>query len=258
MELSKHNNHRSLGYLSWLRKQPCVVSGRKAECAHHIRLGTNGGVSLKPSDYFCIPLLNEYHTSGLFALHVIGEETFLNQFKLKPSQLFVKYLKGYIEFKFKLLIDLKDKSDNEMIAYLVQILEERDLAVTKVVKKKASAKVKTDKELKEKLKGSEFYEKAKIQKREMDKELRQVIKSSQRKVNTSQSLVGTEFYERAKELKRVKDKELREKLKETSKKTKIKSSLKENEFYQKSKELKRIRDKEIRDKLKLQKKSLKK
>ncbi|EQC44048.1 DUF968 domain-containing protein [Bacteriovorax sp. Seq25_V] len=259
MELTKYSNHRSAAYLNWLRKQTCVISGRKAECAHHIRLGTNGGVSLKPSDYFCIPLRNEYHTTGLFALHVIGEETFIKQFKLNIHSLFVKYLKEYITHKYKILIDLKDKSDEQMIAYLIQILEEKDLAVSPVVKKKASAKAKSEKDLKIKLKGNEFYEKAKILKREKDKELRQNIKATTKREKVSTSLVGNEFYEKAKELKRSKDKELRDKLKENAKKEKssTKLSLKNNEFYQKSKELKRQRDKELRDKIKQAKKASK-
>ena len=84
MEFSKHKNHRNPNYLIWLREQPCVASGEKAQCAHHVRLGTNGGSSLKPSDYFCIPLIHEYHTTGLFAIHVVGEDTFLNQSRLWP------------------------------------------------------------------------------------------------------------------------------------------------------------------------------
>ena len=124
MELSKHKNHRNLKYLNWLRKQPCVVSGDKAQCAHHIRLGTNGGSSLKPSDYFCIPLLNEYHTTGSYAIHVVGENTFLKQLKLDRNKLFIQFLKQYLVEEFTVYFQLENLSDEVLISHLINLIEE--------------------------------------------------------------------------------------------------------------------------------------
>lgn len=258
MKLSKHENHRNADYLKWLRKQPCAASGQKAECAHHIRIGTNGGSSLKPSDYFCIPLTNEHHTTGLFALHVIGEDTFLKEFKLKKKELFVYYLKSYLLEKFEVHVQLKDFEPDVLIAQMIKIIEENGPKIDRPKKKK---KKKVESKIpKQSITENEFYQKAKEAKKVKDRELRLKIKEAKAqevkpkvKKKKSNSLVGTEFYERAKEEKRLRDKELRRKMK-TYQKSK-RASVTESDYYQKAKELKRIRDKEFRDKLKEQRKA---
>lgn len=244
MHLSKHTQHRNSKYLDWLRKQKCVVSGDPAQCAHHIRLGTNGGTSLKPSDYFCIPLLNEYHTTGPFALHVVGEETFLNQFKLEPKKLFVSYLKEFLMqeqgFEFK-----SGKLDDEKaIAKLIELLESNR---TELPKKKKSTKKKADspKEKAPSITEDGYYQKAKELKRERDKELRKKLKDKTPTTST-QSLKGNEVYEKAKELKRKRDKELRKKLKAQA--PKAPPSFKGSDQYEIAKEKKRELDKEFRKK----------
>ncbi|OUR99565.1 hypothetical protein A9Q84_00665 [Halobacteriovorax marinus] len=242
MELSAHRNHRNLKYLNWLRKQPCVVSGKKAECAHHIRLGTNGGTSLKPSDYFCIPLLNEFHTTGSSALHIIGEETFLNHFKLDKSQLFLKYLSQYLLEVFDVHFQLSGSSDEELLEKIIALLEAKNLFVEK--KKKPKTKSKTDSP-KVSLTENDFYQKSKELKRVKDKELRDKLKKNKTVIKAT-SLKGTEFYENAKELKRARDKELRAKLKAT--KIKTKSSSTGSDFYEMAKEKKKAQEKEMRDK----------
>lgn len=201
MELSKHSTHRNQKFLSWLRLQNCVVSGKKAQCAHHIRLGTNGGTGIKPSDYFCLPLRNEFHTTGPDALHLIGEETFLNKFQLDPISLFIKYLKEYLANEFDILYSLEPEDKKESLAQLIEIVETKNI---KKVKKKIKVKpkiktpkVKTDKE-------KEFYEVAKALKRAKDKELRGKLKQE---IDPKQS----EFYQKAKEAQKLKQKEYRDK-----------------------------------------------
>lgn len=238
MQLSKHKNHRNSKYLAWLRTQKCAVSGQGAQCAHHIRLGTNGGTGIKPSDYFCIPLLNEYHVSGPSALHIIGEETFLSNFGLDPKKLFIQYLKDYLAQNLEVYYMLERKSDEEVIKDLIELIEEKMPKLHKAPKKTPKKAPKNPKSLSKSptsksLKGDPYYEKAKELKRERDKELRKKLKEdapskpksqpktrpkikAKKKVpnKVSTSLKGDPYYERAKELKRQRDKEMRRKLKE--------------------------------------------
>lgn len=252
MELFKHKNHRNLKYLNWIRKQKCVATGKKAECAHHIRINTNGGSSIKPSDYFCIPLTNEYHTTGLFAIHVIGEETFLKELKLTPNELFVNLLKQFLLDEFNVLVHLENKKDELLIAYMIEMIEENGPKFDGPKKRKKPKNSITD---------NEFYQKAKEIKSEQDKELRAKIKEEtkalkekitipKKTAKTSVPAANKEYYEKAKEYKRVRDKELRTKIKIDKKENKTKVSATQTDFYEKAKELKRQRDKEFRDKLK--------
>lgn len=246
MELSKHRAHRNPKYLEWLRGQKCAVSGQPAECAHHIRLGTNGGAGLKPSDYFCIPLLNDYHVCGINALHVIGEETFLTRFGLDPKALFIRYLKRYLIETFDIYHMLEGRSQEETIAELIGLIENKLPKLERPGKKKQKNK--------RSLADDEFYQRAKELKKKRDKELRKKLKEkappakSPSKPSAKMSFKGNEAYERAKELKRQRDKELRKKLK--AKNPPKPASLKGQEFYEKAKEKRRQMDKEYRKKKK--------
>ena len=267
MELSKHKNHRDASYLSWLRKQECVISGQKAQCAHHIRLGTNGGSSLKPSDYFCIPLLNEYHTTGLFAIHIIGEDSFLTQFRLNKNELFIGYLKKYLIEEFNTYIQLEDLYGESLIAYMIKLIEEKGPTFDKARKKAKSKKTKSSSISKKSITENEFYQKAKEEKKVRDRQLRMKLKEADKdsekdfspilKKKTSKSVStfkGNEYYEKSKELKRLRDKEMRDKLKLSQKVNKKNNA--QTEIYQQAKEKKRIKDKEFRQKLKEQRKSV--
>lgn len=173
MELSKHKNHRNLKYLSWLRGQACAVSGDKAQCAHHIRLGTNGGSSLKPSDYFCIPLLNEFHTTGAQALHIIGEDTFLTTHKLNKVELFNYYLKAYLKETFDTYIQIDGRTALELLVFMVELIEDKGPEKKLRAKKKAAPKTKLPKVS---ITENEFYQKSKELKKEHDRELRAKLK----------------------------------------------------------------------------------
>ncbi len=238
MNLSQHTAHRNDQYLSWLRTQNCIVSNVKAECAHHIRLGTNGGTGIKPSDYFCIPLTNENHTTGSNALHLIGEDTFLEMHQIDKEQMFVYYLSKFIKETLEIKVPLTQMP-------LIAIKDLIDLIESKRERKKTVKKSKPKKV-------DPYYEKAKELNREHQKEMRAKIKESAPKPKKV-SITENEYYQLAKEEKRLRDKELRRKIKESSK-TKKKVSMADNPFYQKAKEVKRLRDKEMRKKLKEQKK----
>lgn len=59
---------RDPAYLKWLREQPCIVTGRRGNDNEtvdpaHFRWGTDGGMGLKPSDCYALPLLHSEHLS---------------------------------------------------------------------------------------------------------------------------------------------------------------------------------------------------
>lgn len=70
----KPKTFRNRKYLEFIRKQPCILTGRDFTetdvVAHHIRLGAGAGVGQKPSDYRTIPLTAEKHVE----LHNTGEK----------------------------------------------------------------------------------------------------------------------------------------------------------------------------------------
>ncbi|CBW25760.1 hypothetical protein BMS_0868 [Halobacteriovorax marinus SJ] len=227
LHLSKYTAHRNQKYLAWLREQSCVVSGKKAQCAHHIRLGTNGGTGLKPSDYFCIPLLNEYHTTGSSALHIIGEETFLAQFKIDSKKIFIYFLRKYLSENYDILYGINNKSDEEVLFDLITIIESKiDRPIKKVKRQKPKEKPATPKVS---ITESNYYQVAKKLKNERDKELRKKIKESSTTSSIKKQFKGNEFYEKAKEAKRLKDRELRKRNKELAAKIKKEEKLKRRE-----------------------------
>ena len=64
---------RSKPYRQFIASLPCLVSGRIGETqAAHLRTGTGGGMGLKPSDIYCVPLSFKEHKRQ----HDIGERTF--------------------------------------------------------------------------------------------------------------------------------------------------------------------------------------
>lgn len=260
MELCRHKNYRNADYLSWLRTQKCLVSGGTAECAHHVRLGTNGGKGLKPSDYFCIPLTHDFHTKGPKALHLIGEKTFLNSYKIEIVFVFIDQLRRYLidKYQFKSnqmfddpLVEIESLVSEIEMRRPVECLKKKKIKA-KPAKKDLAPKVKKLIPSPPKASEAEFYQKAKELKRAKDKELRASLKEKKnlgepirlkKKVASnpsSQLSKDNEFYQKAKEFRKAKEKELREK-------NKAKQSQIRKELYQKSKALKKEREKVLRD-----------
>ena len=64
---------RSPAHRAWVRKFACCGCGATAaiECAH-VRVGTDGGVGIKPSDKWVISLCRDCHSRQ----HQIGEQSF--------------------------------------------------------------------------------------------------------------------------------------------------------------------------------------
>ena len=64
---------RSDKHLKFIRSLPCCVCRAKPPSeAAHIRLGSDGGMGLKPSDKFTVPLCHMCHSRQ----HQTGERTF--------------------------------------------------------------------------------------------------------------------------------------------------------------------------------------
>ncbi len=74
MDNPKKTVVRSEKYLKAVRKLPCSISGCNTQPIHaaHIRKGTDGGMGLKPSDTWAIPLCYQHHHEQ----HQIGEMPF--------------------------------------------------------------------------------------------------------------------------------------------------------------------------------------
>lgn len=78
---------RSPGHLAWIRGHECSVTapgalhaGRIEAC--HVRTGTDGGTSLKPSDNFTLPLCALHHKIQ----HDIGEPAFERDYEIDMKQ----------------------------------------------------------------------------------------------------------------------------------------------------------------------------
>ena len=66
---------RDDAYKAWIRTLPCVACGieGRSEAAH---TGADGGMSMKASDYSCVPLCSGCHTQAPGAYHRVGKRAF--------------------------------------------------------------------------------------------------------------------------------------------------------------------------------------
>ena len=87
---------RDKQYMHWLRQQACCVSGDPYDTiAHHVRMGANAGIGMKPSDYRTVPLSPQLHVT----LHNNGEREFWYKAKIDPLSKIVEYLIRYLNEK---------------------------------------------------------------------------------------------------------------------------------------------------------------
>ena len=91
MLLPKHKPLRNRPYLDWLRDQPCVVTGA-GECEPaHLRWGTDGSLSSKPSDCYAFPLhwslhrKQHQHGEPSFWLEMVNEHPLFLQWLLQQA-----------------------------------------------------------------------------------------------------------------------------------------------------------------------------
>jgi hypothetical protein len=80
---------RCASHLTWLRGCSCVIEKRNGHVcsgkieAAHVRCGTDGGISMKPSDIFALPLCAEAHREQ----HQIGEPAFERRYEIDMREL---------------------------------------------------------------------------------------------------------------------------------------------------------------------------
>ena len=89
------------GHRAWVRRHDCCVTGCKRspiECAH-VRLGTDGGCGLKPSDRWAISLCWLHHREQ----HQIGEAKFERKYELDLTALATEFAKRS-PFRWKILV----------------------------------------------------------------------------------------------------------------------------------------------------------
>jgi len=73
---------RSSSHLAAIRQLPCIACGREGETeAAHIRVGTDGGMGVKPHDKFAVPLCRACHRQQ----HQVGEVTFWSGLGIDPT-----------------------------------------------------------------------------------------------------------------------------------------------------------------------------
>jgi hypothetical protein len=90
--IPKKKTSRDKKYLAWIRQQPCLVSGSEYDIvAHPVRLPGEGGIGMKVSDYYTVPLRAEIHVQ----LHLTGEMEFWSLQYIKPTEELVRLLESY-------------------------------------------------------------------------------------------------------------------------------------------------------------------
>jgi hypothetical protein len=77
---------RSWRYLAWIRTLPCACCGLDpaGEAAH---TGSDGGTSLKSSDYSAVPLCSSCHTMAPDSYHVLGRDEFEGRRNMKLAEI---------------------------------------------------------------------------------------------------------------------------------------------------------------------------
>ena len=66
---------RDWQYRAWIRTLPCAACGSRW-CVEAAHTGSDGGMSQKASDFSCVPLCKDCHTSRPTAYHRVGKEEF--------------------------------------------------------------------------------------------------------------------------------------------------------------------------------------
>jgi len=74
---------RSTKHLNFIRSLPCYISEQTPSQACHIRILSDGGTGLKPSDCFVLPFIYQYHKMQTD----LGEQSFYKKFNINPFTL---------------------------------------------------------------------------------------------------------------------------------------------------------------------------
>jgi hypothetical protein len=63
LTFAEPRRHRDREHLRWIKKQPCLICGRKPSDAHHLRFTQPRALGRKVSDEFAVPLCRVHHRS---------------------------------------------------------------------------------------------------------------------------------------------------------------------------------------------------
>lgn len=88
-EKAKSSARSCPAHRAWVRKHHCCVPGCMRwpiECAH-VRRGTDGGIALKPSDWWVVSLCSHHHQEQ----HRLGERGFELKYGLDLLELAVRF-----------------------------------------------------------------------------------------------------------------------------------------------------------------------
>lgn len=82
-------------YLTWIRNQPCVLTGSTFDViAHHVTIQANRGFGQKPSDYWSVPLNVTLHAR----LHHVGERRFWEEYAIdRPHMLAIDLIIRFLK-----------------------------------------------------------------------------------------------------------------------------------------------------------------
>ena len=196
---------RNLKYLDWERdRRRCLVSGKKAEVAHHVRFNDNtSGVGLRPSDYRVLPLLHTYHTTGSNAVHRIGPQSFYKKFSIDPKKVMIQQIIDYLFDCYHYKYVSGEALEQELLPYLERKTEslrpseeiEKELLIEKERKEKIREKRKE-------LKKDDLHQKLISQQKEKQKELYQLKKEKDKELQQEYKLKIKDQLEEQKKIQR--------------------------------------------------------
>mgnify|MGYP001611544467 CR=1 FL=1 len=86
--MQKDRTYRDKKYLDYVRSLSCLICNKEAS-PHHI---ITGGIGMKCSDLFTIPLCYQHHHE----CHTKGKDTFCSHYVINPWEEVAKTIEGYL------------------------------------------------------------------------------------------------------------------------------------------------------------------
>ena len=233
---------RNQKYLKWVKERNCLVTGKEAEVAHHVRFkDSSSGIGLRPSDYRVLPFLHSYHTTGASAIHRIGALTFYRTFRINPDQAILMQMVDYLKETYKEKVVLDESIPwKEYIPLLEKKIESlRPLKEKEAEKKREVAKKTRVKKLakakKKFLDENEEIQGLVLDKKRAEKELREKAKENQ-KIYVDGLQANKKFRQKEKEMRDERNKMARELSKAYREKVKLEMNAKSEEEKEKERQ----------------------
>ena len=84
---------RSNAYLIYIRQQSCIICQHPETDAHHVRIQSNAGTGIKPSDFYGVPLCRLHHLES----HHYGRNTFFERHGVDIFEELFKIVAGFLK-----------------------------------------------------------------------------------------------------------------------------------------------------------------